>query len=90
MGKLEIEPSELKLLLTNQVERKATETTLTRLGLAPNHTCWVADRLGYAGSASVFMALEEALEQGRLAAGDLLALCTSGAGFILATAVFRW
>ncbi len=90
LGKVGREPSELKLLLTNQVERKATNATLARLGLGPDCTHWVADRLGYAGSASIFMALDDALKQGRLAAGDLVALCTTGAGFILATALFRW
>jgi 3-oxoacyl-[acyl-carrier-protein] synthase-3 len=53
-------------------------------------THWVADRFGYAGSASVFMALFDALEKGRLSPGDLVAFCTSGAGFVLSTALFRW
>lgn len=90
LAKAGIDPSAIGLLLTNQVDRRATDATLTRLGLGPERTHWVADRLGYAGSASVFIALDDALDQGLLTTGDLLVLCTSGAGFILATALFRW
>lgn len=84
------EPLDLGLLLTNQVEYPAVEATLKALGLPPDRTHWVADKFGYAGSASAFMALYDALECGRIRAGDLVAFCTSGAGFVLASALFRW
>ena len=90
MAKAGYEPRDLKLVLMNQVELPAVQATLEELGLSPEHTHWVADRFGYAGSASVFMALYDALEQGKLSPGDLVAFCTSGAGFVLSTALFRW
>lgn len=83
-------PSDLKLVLMNQVELATVRATLEELDLPMERMHWVADRFGYAGSASVFMALYDALEQGRLEEGDLVAFCTSGAGFGLATALFRW
>ncbi len=83
-------PDDLKLVLMNQVDLGSVQTTLEALGLSMDKTHWVADRFGYAGSASVFMALYDALEQGRIASGDLIAFCTSGAGFVLSTALFRW
>jgi len=83
-------PEDLDLLLTNQVERPAVLETLRALGLPEDRTHWVADKFGYAGSASVFMALYDALEKGKVKEGDLVAFCTSGAGFVLATALFRW
>lgn len=83
-------PEDLKLVLTNQVELPAVRTTLEALGLPLERTHWVADKFGYAGSASVFMALYDALEQGKLREGDLVAFCTSGAGFVLSAAIFRW
>jgi len=83
-------PSDLTLVLMNQVEQASVRATLEALGLTMEKTHWVADRFGYAGSASVFMALYDALEQGRVAPGDLVAFCTSGAGFVLSTALFRW
>ncbi|MDD5220832.1 MAG: ketoacyl-ACP synthase III [Candidatus Bipolaricaulis sp.] len=85
-----LSPSDLTLVLMNQVEQASVRATLEALGLTMDRTHWVADRFGYAGSASVFMALYDALEQRRLAPGDLVAFCTSGAGFVLSTALFRW
>jgi 3-oxoacyl-[acyl-carrier-protein] synthase-3 len=85
-----LSPSDLDLVLMNQVELGTVRATLEALGLSMEHTHWVADRFGYAGSASVFMALYDALEQSRIAAGDHVAFCTSGAGFVLSTALFRW
>jgi 3-oxoacyl-[acyl-carrier-protein] synthase-3 len=83
-------PADLNLVLMNQVDRRAVRVTLEELGLTMDRTHWVADRFGYAGSASVFMALYDALEQGKVSAGDRVAFCTSGAGFVLSTALFRW
>jgi 3-oxoacyl-[acyl-carrier-protein] synthase-3 len=84
------EPSDLKLVLMNQVELGTVQATLEELDLPMERTHWVADRFGYAGSASVFMALYDALEQGKIDKGDLVAFCTSGAGFVLSTTLFRW
>lgn len=84
------EPNDLKLVLMNQVELATVRATLEALDLPMERTHWVADKFGYAGSASVFMALYDALEQGKIENGDLIAFCTSGAGFVLSTALFRW
>ncbi len=83
-------PQDLGLVLMNQVDKAAVDVTLERLGLSMDKTHWVADRFGYAGSASVFMALYDALEKGRVSRGELVAFCTSGAGFVLSTALFCW
>jgi len=90
LGQVGYEPSDLKLVLMNQVERATVHATLNELGLPLEKTHWVADKFGYAGSASVFMALYDALEQGKVERGDLIAFCTSGAGFVLSTALFKW
>ena len=76
--------------MTNQVDLSSTKAALDRLGLSFDRTHWVADRFGYTGSASVFMALFDAVENAMLESGDLVALCTSGAGFTTASALFRW
>jgi 3-oxoacyl-[acyl-carrier-protein] synthase-3 len=85
-----VTPDDLRLVLMNQVELGAVRATLEALDLSMDRTHWVADRFGYAGSASVFMALYDALDKGLIDSGDLIAFCTSGAGFVLSTALFRW
>ncbi|MBN1691421.1 MAG: ketoacyl-ACP synthase III [Dehalococcoidia bacterium] len=81
---------DINMVLMNQVEYDSIELTMKELGLPMSRTHWIADRLGYAGSASALMALHEVMEQNKLRKGDHLMLCTSGAGFVLATTLFRW
>lgn len=69
---------------------KLLRATLAELGLSTEQIHWIADRFGYAGSASAFMALYDALEQEKIDQGHLVAFCTSGAGFVLSAALFRW
>lgn len=87
-GKVKLE--DLHMVLMNQVELDTVEATMQVLGLPMSNTHWIADRLGYAGSASTLMALDECRELGKLKKGDYLMFCTSGAGFVLGAALFRW
>jgi 3-oxoacyl-[acyl-carrier-protein] synthase-3 len=47
------------------------------------------EKWGYTGSACVPIALDEALELGKIASGDLVALVGSGVGYNQAGAAFR-
>jgi 3-oxoacyl-[acyl-carrier-protein] synthase III len=85
-----IEVEDLDMVLMNQVELNSVELTMKELGLPMEKTHWIADHMGYAGSASALMALHEIMEQGKLKNGDHLMFCTSGAGFVLAATLFRW
>lgn len=85
-----IKVEDIDMILMNQVELDSIELTMKELGLPMSRTHWIADHLGYAGSASALMAMHEVIEQGKLKAGDHLMLCTSGAGFVLAATLFRW
>lgn len=48
------------------------------------------DRFGNTTAASIPIALDEALEQGRIKRGDLVVLTAFGSGFTWASAVIRW
>jgi 3-oxoacyl-[acyl-carrier-protein] synthase-3 len=47
------------------------------------------EKWGYAGSACVPIALDDALEEGKISSGDLLVLVGSGVGYNQAGAAFR-
>jgi len=81
---------DLRLVLMNQVELSVVKMTMEELGLPMTRTHWIADKYGYAGSASAFMALCDALQEKKVKDGDLVMFCVSGAGFVLSTALFRW
>jgi len=48
------------------------------------------DRYGNTTAASIPIALDEALEQGRIKRGDLVVLTAFGSGFTWASAVIKW
>ncbi len=81
---------ELSLILFNQVSLEDIRLTMEELGLSMERTHTVMDKYGYTGSASTIMALYDALEEGKVRKGDYVMFCTSGAGFVVATALFRW
>ncbi len=81
---------ELGLVLTNQVELNVVKETLKHLNLPMDKTHWIADKYGYAGSASALMALHDALKLKKIKSGDLIFFCTSGAGFVVSSALFKW
>jgi 3-oxoacyl-[acyl-carrier-protein] synthase-3 len=47
------------------------------------------EKWGYTGSACVPIALDDAMEQGKIASGDLLVLVGSGVGYNQAGVAFR-
>ena len=48
------------------------------------------ERYGNTTAASIPIALDECLEQGRIHEGDLVCLAAFGAGFTWASALIRW
>jgi 3-oxoacyl-[acyl-carrier-protein] synthase-3 len=81
---------ELAMVFLNQVELNVAQETLKSLNLPLEKTHWIADKFGYAGSASALMALYDAIELGKIRSGDLIIFCTSGAGFVVSSALFKW
>ena len=48
------------------------------------------DRYGNTSSASIPLAIDQAVQEGRIRPGSLLLLVSFGAGFTWASAVVRW
>ncbi|HXF96180.1 MAG TPA: beta-ketoacyl-ACP synthase III [Gemmatimonadales bacterium] len=83
-------PSDLKLLVPHQANLRIIEMVGKALGLRDDQVFSNIARYGNTTAASIPIALDEALEQGRLARGDLLVLTTFGSGFTWASAAIRW
>jgi 3-oxoacyl-[acyl-carrier-protein] synthase-3 len=49
-------------------------------------THWVMNKWGYTGSGCIPMTLDDAIEQERVAPGDIVAFCASGGGVSMASA----
>jgi 3-oxoacyl-[acyl-carrier-protein] synthase-3 len=60
------------------------------LGLSMDRTHTIMEKWGYTGSACVPMALHDALQEGKIAKGDLVVLVGSGVGYNQAGVALRW
>jgi len=83
------EVSDIDLAIFTQVRKPSIELVIAELGLPIECAHTVMEKWGYAGSACVPMALDDAIEHGKVSSGDLVALVGSGVGYNQAGAAFR-
>jgi 3-oxoacyl-[acyl-carrier-protein] synthase-3 len=81
---------ELALVVPHQANRRIIEAACQRLGLPMERAAVVLEHTGNTSSASIPLALVDAIETGRVADGDLVLLVGFGAGMTAASAVLRW
>jgi 3-oxoacyl-[acyl-carrier-protein] synthase III len=81
---------DIALFVPHQANLRIMDAVATRLGLPPERVATVIDRTGNTSSASIPLALVDALEAGRLRDGDLVLMAGFGAGMTWASAVWRW
>lgn len=81
--------SEVDFTIFTQVRKPSIELVMNDLGLPLAKTHTVMEEWGYTGSACIPMALDDALEKGRLRRGDLLVMVGSGVGYNQAAAALR-
>jgi 3-oxoacyl-[acyl-carrier-protein] synthase-3 len=83
-------PADIKLLVPHQANLRISEMVQKLLGLRDDQVYGNIERYGNTTAASIPIALDEALAQGRLARGELLLLAAFGSGFTWASAAVRW
>jgi 3-oxoacyl-[acyl-carrier-protein] synthase III len=81
---------DVRLLISHQANLRILETVQKRLGLRDDQVFNNVQRYGNTTAATIPIALHEALDQGRLARGDVLILTAFGGGLTWASAAIRW
>ncbi len=81
--------SEVDFTIFTQVRKPSIELVMNDLGIPLEKTHTVMEEWGYTGSACIPMALDDALEKGRVRRGDLLVMVGSGVGYNQAAAALR-
>ncbi len=81
---------DIAVVVPHQANIRIIEAAATRLGVSMDKVAVVLQRTGNTSSASIPLALVDAVEQGRVRDGDLLLLVGFGAGMTSASAVIRW
>lgn len=85
-----VEPKDIKLLIPHQANLRISEMVQRRLKLRDDQVFNNIQKYGNTTAASIPLALDEAIKEGRLDKGDLLVLTAFGAGFTWGAALVRW
>ena len=80
---------EVDCFLFTQVRKPTIELVMDRLGVPRERAHTVMEQYGYTGSACVGMALDHAIEQGKVKSGSLVVMVGSGVGYNQAGCAFR-
>jgi 3-oxoacyl-[acyl-carrier-protein] synthase-3 len=82
--------ADLGLVIPHQANIRIIDHAREKLGLPAERVFTNLDKYGNTSAASIPVALCEALEQGRVSTGDIVAMCAFGAGLAWAAAVWEW
>jgi 3-oxoacyl-[acyl-carrier-protein] synthase-3 len=85
-----IQPRDLDLFVSHQANRRIIASAAERLGLPDEKVVINIERFGNTTAATIPLALNDALQDGRLKKGDLVLLASVGAGFTVGSVLVRW
>ncbi len=85
-----ITADDVALVVPHQANIRIIQAACERLGIPMERAATVLHRTGNTSSASIPLALVDALDAGRVKEGDLILLVGFGAGMTAASAVIRW
>ena len=81
---------DIDLLIPHQANIRIIEATAKHAGMPMDRVYVNVDRFGNTSAASIAIALDEAVQTGRLKPGMVVMLCAFGAGFTWGSLVVRW
>jgi 3-oxoacyl-[acyl-carrier-protein] synthase-3 len=90
LQRCEIDITKIKCVIPHQANRRIIDAVAERIGARPEQLFVNLDKYGNTSAASVAIALDEAVESGRIQRGDLILLIVFGAGLTWGAAVIEW
>jgi 3-oxoacyl-[acyl-carrier-protein] synthase-3 len=82
--------SDIDWFVPHQANRRIIDGSAHKLGIAPEKVVTTVDRHGNTSAASIPLALDVAIRDGRIKRGDLVLLEAMGGGFTWGAALVRW
>ena len=89
LGEAGIEGSDIDWIVPHQANQRILDATAKKLGLPPEKVVVTVDRHANTSAASVPLALDVAMRDGRIVKGDLVMLEAMGGGFAWGAALIR-
>jgi 3-oxoacyl-[acyl-carrier-protein] synthase-3 len=90
LRRCELEISQIACVIPHQANQRIIEAVRERLGASPEQVFVNLENYGNTSAASVAIALDEAVQSGRIHRGDLIMLLVFGAGLTWGAAVIEW
>jgi 3-oxoacyl-[acyl-carrier-protein] synthase-3 len=90
LRRCEVDITRIKCIIPHQANRRIIDAVAERLGATQSQLFINLHRYGNTSAASVAIALDEAVQSGRIQRGDLVLLVVFGAGLTWAAAVIEW
>ena len=90
LRRCELDITQIKCIIPHQANLRIINAVSERLGATPEQVFINLDRYGNTSAASVAIALDEAVEGGKIVRGDLVLLVVFGAGLTWGAAVIEW
>ena len=90
LKRCELDITQIKLVIPHQANRRIIDAVGERLGATPEQVFVNLHKYGNTSAASVAIALDEAVQTGRIQRGDLILLMVFGAGLTWGAAVIEW
>jgi len=90
IGKAGLTTADIDWVVPHQANRRILDATARKLGLAPERVIITVDEHANTSAASVPLALDVAVRDGRIKRGDLIVLEAMGGGFTWGAAVARF
>ena len=85
-----VRAEDIALVVPHQANIRIIDAACDRLGIPRDNAAIVINETGNTSSASIPLALFDAVEKGRVKQGDLVLLVGFGAGMTAASAIIEW
>lgn len=85
-----VSADDIAIVVPHQANKRIITAACERLGIDEDRAAIVLNRTGNTSAASIPLALADALDNGRVADGDLILFVGFGAGMTAASAIIRW
>jgi len=90
LGRNGVEGKDLGCFIPHQANKRIIESTAHRLGMPQDRVIINIDRYGNTTAGTIPLAMQTALDDGRLKKGELVLLASVGAGFTIGATLLRW
>ncbi len=90
LRRCELDITQIKCVIPHQANRRIIDAVAERLGARPDQVFVNLHKYGNTSAASVAIALDDAVQSGRIQRGDLVLLIVFGAGLTWGAAVIEW